>query len=421
MLRLLLVLCFTGCASEVCEEVPVNQNGRFPQTRSVTVQGDTIWLGVTFGALVSKAGSPFRWVCETAIGYGGTFDPQYAFTQDGALLATTFNGLQISRDGGCVFDPAPAPLSDHWTEAMAVDTTGRIIVGTASSNLPNDVFRSSDNALTFVSLGLSDPQMWYKSLVAAESNPQTIYVSGYTVSATLPDGGFAPPTVALFRTLDDGQTWDSLDLSTIEQAADPGLQIMGISKTDDSVVYLRSINANPPLGDVLYRSADAGVTWSEVLRTDTSITAMTIDENGTFFLGVTEEGIYASSEGQTFSLIPESPRGTCLQSTPGKLYACGSNWDPDFAALASSTNGGVSFDSEFRFIDMQGPKLCPSDSPQFTCAVEDWPDLAMQFGIGAVDQEISVICSKDPGCRAQNSSSVILMFMVTFLMMRRQR
>ena len=48
-------------------------------------------------------------MCEAAVGYGGTFDPDYAYSPTGALFATTFNGLNVMRTAGdsCTFAATP--------------------------------------------------------------------------------------------------------------------------------------------------------------------------------------------------------------------------------------------------------------------------------------------------------------------------
>jgi hypothetical protein len=93
---------------------PGRANGRPPATTNVRFQPGSdadIYLPVTFGLLKSTDdGASFRWVCETAIGYGGTFDPDYAISTEGDIYATTFDGLRVSRDGGCTFEAVGGAL-----------------------------------------------------------------------------------------------------------------------------------------------------------------------------------------------------------------------------------------------------------------------------------------------------------------------
>ncbi|MBV8762214.1 MAG: hypothetical protein JO257_33290, partial [Deltaproteobacteria bacterium] len=46
-----------------------------------------IAAGATFGALFSHdGGATWHWMCEKAVGYGGIWDPDYAYTADGTLF-----------------------------------------------------------------------------------------------------------------------------------------------------------------------------------------------------------------------------------------------------------------------------------------------------------------------------------------------
>src|SRR5690349_20460871 len=67
-----------------------------------------VYVATTFGFLISHdAGCRFRWVCETAVGYSGTYDPKFRIAHDGTIYATTTDmGLRVSRDGGCEFTTA---------------------------------------------------------------------------------------------------------------------------------------------------------------------------------------------------------------------------------------------------------------------------------------------------------------------------
>ena len=106
-------------------------NGRPPATNGVAfhpADPQTILIRSTFGLLISKDdGCSFHWVCEKAIGYGGEFDPKYAVSVDGTLFATTFEGLRVSRDGGCTWVTAtseaplgPTKISDLWIDALDI-------------------------------------------------------------------------------------------------------------------------------------------------------------------------------------------------------------------------------------------------------------------------------------------------------------
>src|SRR6476469_3039501 len=81
-------------------------NGRAPGTSTIHFREgheQDIAAGMTFGLLLSHdGGTSWHWMCETAVGYGGLWDPDYSYLQDGTLFATTFNGLRSMSDG-CTF------------------------------------------------------------------------------------------------------------------------------------------------------------------------------------------------------------------------------------------------------------------------------------------------------------------------------
>src|SRR5688572_905240 len=120
-------------------------HGRPPMTTDVRFSKtapDTYYVASTIGLLVaSDRGCTVQYICERNIGYGNQFRPKYAIAADGAILATTFAGLRISRDGGCNF--TTASVFDGWVDALDVTADGAIWIGTAESSRTNDVFVST--------------------------------------------------------------------------------------------------------------------------------------------------------------------------------------------------------------------------------------------------------------------------------------
>src|SRR5687768_4599368 len=106
--RGLLILGLLGLAGTA------GANGRDPYTSTITFrQGNNqhIIAGMTFGLVISKdGGATWHWMCERAIGYGGMYDPDYAYTSSGAIFATTFDGLKVMRDD-CSFTSTPPGMT----------------------------------------------------------------------------------------------------------------------------------------------------------------------------------------------------------------------------------------------------------------------------------------------------------------------
>src|SRR5438105_1369159 len=83
-------------------------NGRFPAASQLVGSprdSTSLALRTTFGILVSHdGGKAWDWICESAVGYGGTVqDPPLGMMQNG-LMAGTTRGLATSLDDGCSWD-----------------------------------------------------------------------------------------------------------------------------------------------------------------------------------------------------------------------------------------------------------------------------------------------------------------------------
>ena len=367
-------------------------NGRAPLTNGVHFRpGDihSLYVATTFGLLISHDdGCTFRWVCEDNIGYGGPFDPKYRIAQDGAIFATTFSGLRVSRDGGCTFTTAtadqpaddPGRIAGSWIDAIDIGPTGEVWVVTANNSGPNNVFRSTDDGVTFEPRGLPSPTIWWKSVAIAPARAQRIYATGYEVAPTTANAA-ALPTVHLEITDDDGASWAEAPLTGVVLAAMPQIYVVGVDHTNPDLVYLASSGANPPSGDRLYRSIDGGATWSEALATTAPILDVALEQAGGVLVATLGGGSLRSDDrGATFAPMASSPQLACVgQRDDGAVYGCGANWQPDFEAVARSTDG-TTWDKVFRFVELAGPVECATGTPEHDTCGGQWPALQAQFG-----------------------------------------
>jgi MYXO-CTERM domain-containing protein len=384
----------------MCLYQSVQANGRFPSSVSVNFRPGNptaIYLGATFGLLLSHDdGEGFYWICEENIGYAGTYDPRYRVASDGTIYATTFDGLRVSRDGGCSFQTAtagrpntdPGYIADVWVDGLDVGSDGAVWVTTAEAGRPNDVYRSTDGAASFSPLGLASPVIWWKGVTVAPENAARAYVTGYQVTQTDPDGGTIAPTVHLYRTDDSGQSWTQLSITSFALGTSPLLLLAAVAPGDGSTLFIRSVRA-ASLGDVLYRSADAGVTWTQVLTTTDTIRDVVVRASGEVLVATVGGGMSRSTDGGvTFESLASAPQAACLGDRGGTLFACGANWEPDFFTLGRSADAS-SWSQVLRFVEIKGPLSCPTGTVQRdTCEALQWPPLREQFGIppgGGVD------------------------------------
>jgi BNR/Asp-box repeat len=386
-------------------------NGRPPITNGVHFQpGDnqSLYIATTFGLLVSHDdGESFRWICEQNIGYGGTFDPKYRIATNGTIFATTFNGLRVSRDGGCTFTTAtadkpaddPGQIADRWIDAIDIGPTGDVWVATADSGRPNNVLRSTDNGVTFEPRGMLSPAIWWKSIAIAPTRSTRIYVTGYQVAGTLPDGGQMPPTAHFEISDDDGLHWAESPLAGVAYGPTPLVYVVGVDHTNPDVVFMSSSGANPPTGDRLYRSTDGGMTWTEVLATGGAILDLAIGPTGTILVATLGAGSFQSSNGgAAFSPMMSPPQLACVgQRADGAIFGCGANWEPDNKAVAKSTDG-TTWSKVFRFVELAGPVECPAGTPQQVTCGSQWPSLQEQFGATGPTPDNTVPKKADGGC-----------------------
>jgi len=376
---------------------PARANGRFPASTNVFTRPgdpDDLYLALTFGLMLSHDdGAHFYWVCEGNIGYGGDFDPKYEIARDGTIYATTYQGLRVSRDGGCTFTTAaesqpdgPDKLGAIWVDAIDLDADGGVWVGTAENGVTNAVFHSTDGAHTFTRTGLESTTAWWKSVIVAPSDAQRIYVTGYQVAPTT--------EVFLYRSTNGGTDFAPLPLTGVALGGNPLVLVEGVDPADPAIVYLRSVGAGGPAHDLLYRSVDSGDTWTMVLDAPDTMRAFTIRSNGDVVVGSLlsddpERGCtYRSTDrGVTFTSCEHGPKMACItERGDGELFSCGANWDPDLFTLGRSEDAEA-WTEVVRFHEMSGPLQCAAGTPQHdTCELRQWPQIREQFQVtGPVD------------------------------------
>lgn len=392
MLRMRILVCLALVVAFVAD---VRANGRPPATSGVYFRPghtDSIVVRSTFGLLVSRdAGCSFRWVCEQAIGYGGTYDPKYAIARDGSMYATTFNGLRVSRDGGCSW--ATATLPSVWVDSLDVGPNGDVWVGSAQSTVSNALYRSTDNGVTFEPRGALAPTILWKSIKVAPSDPLRVYTSGFEL-ATEAEDAMGAPRAHLYASPDAGSSWQPLALGALQFGASPTVMVVAVHPSDASHLYIVTVGSHATTGDRLYRSIDGGMTFVEVLATTEAVRDVVFRDAATVLVVAGGGGTYRSDDsGQTFFPVEGAPKLACLGEAPDRtLVGCATNWEPDFMSVGESTDA-VQWTKLFRFVELAGPLKCPAGTPVHdTCDQQLWSELQEQFGATG---------PKDPACAIQ--------------------
>jgi len=406
---------------------PALGNGRVPAPVGLHAGGDrTLVLSTTVGLLLSPDdGETWNWVCENAIGYTGTYDPDYAIEDDGTLWATTYDGIKVSRDGGCTWNPPSGPLAGVWASEVEVGPDGRIWAATESADQDNDVYVSTDGT-TFTPTGLSHPGAWWRSLRIAPGDSERIYVSGYVPPQPGEDAMTSPEAI-LYRSTNGGTSWTQLPLVDISFAEVPSLMIAAVSPTDRDTVYARAVTAGDQGGDVLYRSTNGGTSWTPLLDTIDTITAVVVVGDGRVVAGTINDGVHVSTDGGDTWTRDDQPKMACAtRDADGSFLSCGSNYVPDLFALARSTDL-TDWTKIMRLCEIDAPLACPAGTVQHdACAVVLWPVLVERIGIGCGAPAGDAGTGPGPGgggcCDGGGGvASVVLALLLLPLVSRRRR
>ena len=377
---------------------PVFANGRAPGTSTIHFQQgheQNIAAGMTFGLLLSKdGGATWQWMCETAVGYGGLWDPDYTYMSNGTLFATTFNGLTANADG-CTF--ASTFLGTAFVSSD--EGQGSAFLFAAADPHDDKIYRSTDSGMTFMSTTPPGATIndWYTSIKFAPSDPTKVYVGGYRFDAT------NKKVLLLYKSIDGGATFTAMGqvgLPTMP-ASSSTIEIAGIDPTNPSIVYVRVTYATGTMGDAIYRSTNAGQSWVTIDSKADTI-AFLVRSNGDLVVGTKFLGAEVSSNGGTsWTPLTNPPRINCLaENSAHEVWACTQNFDVMTGSGSDTVPGdgfGIMKSTDLatwtgvvKYQNITGPVDCPAGTPQHDSCVGsgNWCGLRTQLGItgsGGVD------------------------------------
>jgi hypothetical protein len=379
-------------------------NGRMPQSIKVVFRPGSqtdILLGVTFGFILSRDdGATWRWGCESAVGFQGTFDPDYELTPSGAILATTFTGLRLTRDG-CEWSGAPAPLAERLVTAVTVGSDGTIYAGAADPVLGSGIFKSIDDGASFQPTGAIGQMFdWFDTLEVAPGDSQRVYATGYRVQSGLPRRSL------MLRSVDGGQTWESLSTAAFMGTDQSEIKIGAISPIDPDVVFVRVTLVASTIQEAIYRTSnwtnplsDGGPTWTKVLELPAYLPGVEVRQSGEVLVAATSMGVYRSTNGGiTFETVPGPVyESSCLVERPidQSLWMCANQNPPDRLALGSTADPTTgTWTARVRYDEIDGPVRCQAGTPQHDeCEVALWCGLKAQFGNTSGEGD----CNSDAG------------------------
>ncbi len=374
---------------------PAGANGRFPRSVKIIFQPGqpaTAAMGMTFGLLVTRdAGATWRWVCEAAVGFEGTFDPDYELSSSGALFATTPHGLRVDRDG-CAWVAPTGDVGTTQVTSLAIGSDGAVWTGTSDPVTGSRIYRSTDDGVTFTPAGL-DGQAgdWWSSIEVAPGQPDHVLVTAYRLAGGLPRERL------MFRTVDGGAHWDALPTTGFATRTSSDLLIAALDPTNPDVAYMRVTAIGPTIEEAVYRTADlwtapaaTGPTWTKVLDVQDYITGLVVHAGGEVLATTPALGLHRSTDGGlTFAPVPGVQFDEqCLAERPGgELWMCTNNVPPDNATLHVSAGPAAGpWTPRLTFAQITGPVRCAAGTVQHDqCEATLWCGLVDNFNITSTE------------------------------------
>jgi hypothetical protein len=361
----IVLVCSTGVASA---------NGRFPQAQAiVTVPGSdgaTVFMRTTFGILVSRnAGKSWKWICERALGYTGTWDPPIAATRDGRLWVGLERGIVATRDG-CAVETSTA-LAGELIRDLTTDPTGETLWAvTGAPDKRGAVWRlagAAGGGGSWEQMGLLPENIHPMTLEVAPSRSSRIYVTAQP---------YGEIRGWLWKSDDAGKTFtvEKNDLAHVGP-----LFIAAIDPKDPNRVLLRHLHTT---GSTVLVTTDAGKTFKETLSMNSAMYGFTRSADGlTLYAasGLAVDGIFRSTDGGEHFERMANHGVLCLHDAPGgRLFICENPFTLGAQAIALSTDQGRTVTPIATFSDVEGPIACAAGPNKGACA-DSWAETLAQF------------------------------------------
>jgi MYXO-CTERM domain-containing protein len=329
-------------------------NGRFPNADHLVVDPgnpDHVVVRATFGIVQTfDAGATWTWLCEPAVGYGGTDDPAVAVTGLGNILVGIRDGVATSFDSGCVWNVDGSALAGLRIADLATDVADpSIAIGISADDADGNprvvVAETLDDGASWTALGPDlGTDLFPQTIDAAPSMRERLYVSAVASDQNTP---------VIERSSDRGASWTRIPVNI---AGADRTFISAISPTDPDVVYLR-VPGEP--NDRLFVSTDAAETWTQIVELEGDMLGFALSPDGSrVAVGMRAGGIHVASTGDhVFSQVGTSG-ARCLTWSEAGLYACGNEAQDGFT-VGRSADGGATFTPLYHLLDV-GLIECPA-------------------------------------------------------------
>ncbi|MBI5573223.1 MAG: hypothetical protein HY919_01550 [Elusimicrobia bacterium] len=251
-----------------------------------------------------------------------------------------YGGLWVSKDAGETWTTTTfyeTPLSDKSnvsgivggaTHLVVHPTLPNIVIASQFGSFGNKVFRSEDYGQTWEETGNSEiysNNINVRKIVASRKTAGTFYLVG---NSNITNTGTDPNSDGVvYKSVDAGLTWTKTSFTSSNTSAwDSSSKAAWDMCVDaNDVIYVTVVNAplTPDIKDTgsagwLYKSSDGGSTWTKIKTLNTAPVYLSISANTLAINGSgSESGIYISSDGGTSFVYKSGGCGPIVVSTDG--------------------------------------------------------------------------------------------------------
>ena len=386
-------------------------DGAFPTGSSVLLPASApqrILVGTTFGLVISEdAGATWRYACEPYVTAGGANVLVYQGAPTGEVIASHQDALSRSADVGCTWTKATGSISGLLVvdAFIAPSNPSSVLAIGWPPTAGASILPSSDGGQTFgpAVLASGTPQVRADerlvSVEIAASDPAVAYATTFGFpSASNPAG-----SAALLRTADGGASWTRFDL---QLGISVQARIAQVDPANPETVYLLVSSAN---SDEIRVTVDGGATVQPLLVPNGPLGGFVRASDGALYAGTLAGDFYVRAPGASaFQKLP-GPHLRCLGERAGRVYACA---DPgaDGYDLATSDDGGKSFQKRLSFTQILGPLTCAS--VQSACAA-DFTQLQRTLAV--------IPASGNCSCGGPSGGNAGVLFILLAAALRRRR
>lgn len=361
-------------------------HGREPSVGQITfdrTNPDHFVMRTTWALLTTRDnGRSFTWTCAAAAGFDRIIeDPPIAIAESDALIVGTFDGVRRSDPSGCGYFDGQASTRDSFAIDVQEDSTGAIWVAMSPGDAPNTFQRSTDDGVTFTTMGTAPPDLLLERMRIAPSDPTRIYASG-----AIPRTSSTPRRALFLHSEDGGATFATTDIPLLTDD-ERNVHVLAVDPTDPSRVLVRVVRRVTDMTpERLLLSEDGGLTFRTVLEL-VEMTGVVFSHDGAHvWVGGWDGGFTRSDDGgRTFTTLDPDLRVRCLAERAAgdgssDLFVCVDAFTQPYA-VARSSDLGVSLERFWGFSDAVNDVGCSTCTDVGGICPAYWPDVIFDLAL----------------------------------------